>query len=461
MIAIVDKDRQRALFFSDIVGLILVSGIVFQLPPRTQSWSWPTALLIVGMAILWSLSLRYAGAYEYLGGRRAELLAIVKGGLLFTALMVAIEPLHGQPFPHIPLIIGLSTAGSVLSRKALGPVLLRLAGHSHRIRILIIGGGAAGKRLQEFLGGEQLYQFYCVDGQADQASGQPDSRDPLTRVFEEYRPHGVILTLNGDTGTRLEPILRLCNEKKIPWKVVPSVGHLDATDLRSQVVGGVPLIGLKTSAFTGMNLRVKQALDLILASFLMIPGIPIMAVIWVLIRLDSPGPGLIRQARVGYKGKIFHIYKFRTMFVNSDDSQHREYVKEWYAGRSYNGGGDKGCSDTFKIVADKRVTRIGRFLRRYSLDELPQILNVLKLEMSLVGPRPSLSYELEHYQNWHLERLEAPPGVTGVWQVAARNRTTFNEMAKLDIDYLRNWSPARDFRILLKTIPAVFRGTGH
>jgi lipopolysaccharide/colanic/teichoic acid biosynthesis glycosyltransferase len=114
----------------------------------------------------------------------------------------------------------------------------------------------------------------------------------------------------------------------------------------------------------------------------------------------------------------------------------------------------------FKIVNDKRVTRVGAILRRYSLDELPQIFNVLKLEMSLVGPRPSLAYELESYQDWHKERLEAVPGLTGLWQTSGRSRLSFNDMVRLDLEYLRNWTPLQDLRLLVKTIPVIFRGTG-
>jgi hypothetical protein len=341
MIAIVDKDRQRALFVSDSLGLLLASLAAFLTPPYTADLSRASAVLVLGMAMLWSMSLRYSGAYEY-QGRWAELAAIFKGALLFTVLVITIGSLRGHFLPHMPFVIAASMLASLLFRKTVAPALLRLAGHGQPIRILIVGAGAAGQRLPELLGSEQLYELRCIASEPDSGSRGPDSYDPLRRVLQDYQPHEVILALNGDTGARLEGILSLCNQKKIPWKVVPSLGHLDATDLRCQIVGGLPLIGLQTSVFAGMNVRIKQALDLTLASLLMIPAAPLMAVIWVAIRLDSPGPGLIRQARIGYKGRVFHIYKFRTMFVDSDDSQHRHYVKEWYAGKSYGEGDANG-----------------------------------------------------------------------------------------------------------------------
>ena len=143
------------------------------------------------------------------------------------------------------------------------------------------------------------------------------------------------------------------------------------------------------------------------------------------------------------------------MYSDSDDRVHRTYVKEWMRNRP--------AKDTavFKIAGDKRVTRVGAILRRYSLDELPQLFNVIKFDMSLVGPRPALPYEVEDYAAWHKERFEAPPGLTGLWQVSGRNLLSFKGMIGLDLQYVRNWSIGLDFGILAKTIPAVLRGTGH
>lgn len=205
------------------------------------------------------------------------------------------------------------------------------------------------------------------------------------------------------------------------------------------------------------DLVLKRILDLALGAILFLCTLPLMLLIWIAIRLTSEGPAVLAQERIGYKGRMFKMYKFRTMFSNANDTLHREYVRKWINNHAHSS--DNGRK-VFKISADNRVTPIGRFLRRYSLDELPQIVNVLKLQMSLVGPRPALPYEVESYKEWHWKRFEAPPGITGAWQVNGRNHVSFDEMVSLDIGYIREWSLSFDFLVLVKTIPVVLTGTG-
>jgi lipopolysaccharide/colanic/teichoic acid biosynthesis glycosyltransferase len=224
---------------------------------------------------------------------------------------------------------------------------------------------------------------------------------------------------------------------------------------RTQAIADDASVGGRSSPLTGANLRLKQALDLFVGFALLVVALPWMALIWLAIRLDSTGPAIIVQNRIGYKGQPFKFYKFRTMYWGSSDGTHRAYIKDWMDNRPAENGG------VFKLVNDPRVTRIGAILRRYSLDELPQLLNVLKLDMSLVGPRPALPYEVENYAPWHEERFEAPPGLTGLWQVSGRNHLSFDDMVRLDVEYLRSWSIGLDVKLLAKTIPTVLLGTGH
>lgn len=200
----------------------------------------------------------------------------------------------------------------------------------------------------------------------------------------------------------------------------------------------------------------KRTLDLCIAIPLLLMCAPAFLVIGCGIRVDSRGPALFRQKRVGLLGKRFELLKFRTMYLGSDEV-HRAYVREWmHAGqdaRQFNG--------EFKLADDVRITRIGRILRKYSLDEFPQLLNVVLGDMSLVGPRPALPYEVADYEPWQRERLGVPPGITGLWQVSGRNQLTFDEMVALDIEYARTASVWTDLRILLRTIPVVLRGTGN
>ena len=200
----------------------------------------------------------------------------------------------------------------------------------------------------------------------------------------------------------------------------------------------------------------KRLLDIIFATVVIVLGLPFNLLVAALIKLTSEGPVLFVQERLGKDGVPFRFYKFRTMMVSNCDSDHRNFAENFIKGKMM-----EDCDDgVFKMKADPRVTSIGRFLRRSSLDELPQFLNVLKGEMTLVGPRPPLTYELSHYKEWHKARLLVKPGLTGLWQVSGRSQVTFDEMVMLDLYYIDNWSLPLDIKIILRTIPVMLFGYG-
>jgi lipopolysaccharide/colanic/teichoic acid biosynthesis glycosyltransferase len=204
---------------------------------------------------------------------------------------------------------------------------------------------------------------------------------------------------------------------------------------------------------------IKRVFDIVGSLALLAVLAPLFLLIAALVKMKSPGPVFFRQERVGRKLKTFRMLKFRTMHVNADHRLHREFVSQFIK----SGGHDQqpGASGIFKLVNDPRVTPVGSVLRRTSLDELPQLLNVLRGEMSLVGPRPPLPYEVEQYEPWHIRRVvEAKPGMTGLWQVGGRSRTTFDDMVRLDLRYARARSLRFDLKILLATPGAVFSGKG-
>lgn len=211
------------------------------------------------------------------------------------------------------------------------------------------------------------------------------------------------------------------------------------------------------------SLVAKRVLDYVLASLFLVLTAPFFLVIAALIKLTSPGPVFFMQDRVGKNGKTFPFYKFRTMKHNSDDSVHREFSREFIcASKKTSGTAANGTSGAkvYKLTRDPRVTAVGQFLRRTSLDELPQLFNVLRGEMSLVGPRPPVVYELEHYQDWHKQRLAARPGITGLWQVSGRSSVPFDEMVLLDLYYIEHRSTLMDLRIMAKTLPVMLLGSG-
>jgi lipopolysaccharide/colanic/teichoic acid biosynthesis glycosyltransferase len=215
--------------------------------------------------------------------------------------------------------------------------------------------------------------------------------------------------------------------------------------------------------------RCKRCLDIVLAISLLVILAPLLLLIAILIKLDTPGSIFFVQERVGAKRvwkngrrrwevRNFPFYKFRSMIQNADQSLHEDYIIAWVAGQA---GEPSTTSETkFKIVNDPRITRIGKILRKTSLDELPQLVNVLKGEMSLVGPRPVPTYEVGQYQAQHYQRLTALPGITGLWQVKGRCQVSFEEMIDMDIEYIRNQSLWLDIKILALTLPAVMSGRG-
>ncbi len=205
----------------------------------------------------------------------------------------------------------------------------------------------------------------------------------------------------------------------------------------------------------------KRGMDIIGAIVGLLVFSPFMLVAAIAIRADSPGTIIFRQLRLGRKGRRFSFYKFRSMYLNGDDRLHREYVANLIKGdlNKINQGDEE--APLYKIKSDPRVTPVGRIIRKTSIDELPQFFNVLKGEMSLVGPRPPIPYEVEKYEPWHLRRiLEVKPGITGLWQVDGRSTTSFDEMVRLDVRYARDWSLWLDIKILLKTVRAVIRSKG-
>ncbi len=206
---------------------------------------------------------------------------------------------------------------------------------------------------------------------------------------------------------------------------------------------------------------VKRGMDIVCSLGLLAVLSPVLMIIAGLVKISSPGPVLFRQVRIGQMMKPFMICKFRTMYANADHGIHHNYVK-WFITSSDKETGEKQTKNqVFKLTSDPRITPIGHFLRKTSLDELPQLWNVLVGEMSLVGPRPPLWYELQQYKPWHRHRvLEAKPGVTGLWQVSGRSRTTFDEMVRLDLRYARQQSVWADIKILFATPMAVISGKG-
>jgi len=249
------------------------------------------------------------------------------------------------------------------------------------------------------------------------------------------------------------------NEIKLSFHVFPE--DWDEAEPDDPATSTLKLVlALETNWRTKASLGIKRLVDIAGSLAAIILLLPLFALIALAVKLTSRGPVLFRQVRLGQYGRKFTFLKFRSMHVNNDHSIHEEYVKRFIAGAG-NGQSTGNGQEVFKLTQDPRVTPLGRFLRKTSLDELPQFFNVLAGEMSLVGPRPPVMYEYENYGLWHRRRLAAvKPGITGLWQVEGRSQVTFDEMVRLDIRYAMSWSLWLDFRILIETPRAVIAGTG-
>ncbi len=202
-------------------------------------------------------------------------------------------------------------------------------------------------------------------------------------------------------------------------------------------------------------------MDIAGSSLALILCIPVFVVTAIVVKISSRGPVFFRQQRVGQYGRCFTFLKFRSMYIDNDPSIHRDYVTRLIAGDAKPDASNGSGAGVYKLTNDRRVTKVGKFLRKTSLDELPQLLNVLEGNMSLVGPRPAIPYEVAAYETWHRRRLlDVKPGITGAWQVNGRSRVKFDEMVRLDLQYARSWSPWMDIEILMRTPRAVFGGDG-
>lgn len=225
-----------------------------------------------------------------------------------------------------------------------------------------------------------------------------------------------------------------------------------------EIIGDTPLLSIERVGLYGRGSQLlKRGFDFVFSAILLILLTPLFALVAILIRLDSKGPAFFTQERPGLHGKVFRIIKFRSMRTDADHTLHMEAQKNLITGGKAAEYDEDGRPIYGKVASDPRVTRLGQFIRKTSIDELPQLFNVLRGEMSLVGPRPSVLYELDNYSEHHLRRLNIRPGMTGLWQVSGRSRLSFEQMVELDIKYIEEWSIWLDFKILLRTIPVVLR----
>ncbi len=272
----------------------------------------------------------------------------------------------------------------------------------------------------------------------------------LPEILRRFAIDEVIVALPSTAHDRLYWTIERCREARVPFTLLPDLFELSLDRIAIHELNGLPLISLKDSGIRGWNFALKRAFDVVVSAVALIASSIPMLVIAILIRLDSPGPVIFGQTRIGRNGEPFTFYKFRSMYQNADDEKARLAASTTYTGDRV----------LFKMKDDPRRTRMGRWLRRTSLDEWPNFFNVLRGEMSIVGPRPHVPQEVAQYEPWQEKRLALTPGLTCLWQVHGRSNLTFDEQVRLVLYYAEHWSLWLDVKIILDTIPAVITGRG-
>ncbi len=279
--------------------------------------------------------------------------------------------------------------------------------------------------------------------------------DQLIDVVSEQNVERVVFAFSGDSAERTVGLVRSLRDLGVQIDIVPRLYEIVPANVDIHSVEGLALLGLRPVRLARSSRLIKRTIDLAGAVLGLLVTAPLLAVVAARIKLDSPGPVFFRQARLGEDMREFTALKFRTMRIGSDDEKHREYVKSIMSTKA-----SPVAGGLYKLDRSEEVTKPGRWLRKTSLDELPQLINVLRGDMSLVGPRPCIPYETQYFKPHHFERFLVPAGITGLWQVTARARTTFAEALDMDVAYARGWSLGLDLRILAKTPLQVFRQRG-
>ncbi|GAC1513584.1 MAG: sugar transferase [Chloroflexota bacterium] len=352
------------------------------------------------------------------------------------------------------LLIVLLTAGRATSRGLQGMAHRRGLGVR---RLLVVGASDTGKMIMQSVKNRPDLGYEVV-GFVDRRSHTrvPDFGrftrlgmiDDIPVLIEKHRVDEVIVALPGSAHEEVRSVVSLCDGSEVGLRLVPDLFELSLSRVEVDDIAGIPLLAVQEKPLHLIARATKRGMDLVVGSITAFSFLPILGILALLIRLDSEGPVFIGQKRVGAGGRHFSCFKLRTMRIDADILLPALQARNETTG------------PIFKMRNDPRCTRVGRYIRRWSLDEVPQLLNVVLGDMSLVGPRPPLSHEVERYEPWQLRRLEAKPGLTGLWQVSGRSNLVFDEMVMMDIMYIDNWSLALDLKIIMRTVSAVLAARG-
>lgn len=419
---------------------------------------------VVATALAWVTAVRLLKGYQarHLGQGAEEYRAVVWAGLVLlgavglTSYAFKMELSRGYAFLTAPLVVVLA----LVLRKCLRMWLTRQRSiGNYRQRTIVVGSVASATELVKELRRSPSQSFElagaCVTGAGDdrtEIEGVPVVGNPRDVILAVDFNDADIVAVSGHPGLSGRDLRELAwelEERHVDLVISPGIFEVAGPRLSIRAEAGVSLLHVERPVRTGSALLVKRGQDLALAAVLTLLAVPFLLMVAVAIRLDSKGPVLFRQTRIGQQGQKFRIFKFRTMAVDAE-ARLSALVHE---GHDLN-------QVLFKSKTDPRITRVGRWLRRFSVDEVPQLFNVLRGEMSLVGPRPGLAAEVDQYEPDAMRRLRVRPGMTGLWQVSGRSTLDWEQTVRLDLWYVDNWSTTLDLQILARTARAVIGGSG-
>lgn len=446
------------IWVSGVMRLVLPYGLEIDAASVSLPW-----VVYIMAGVCWIFALTTWGAYDQERILRwfQETGRVVAGAGTGTILMAGLLYFSFRDISRLQfayfffLSLGLVLTGRAALRLYYRAVGKLRPGWSNRV--LIVGAGELGQQAAQVLIDQSRWGYslagfldddHAKTGDALLGHSVLGSVDQVSEIAISLSVDEVWICLPGRSYERIQWVVTQLERAPVRIKIAPDFFSMALVRARSEIVGGIPLIGLREPLIEGPARIIKRAFDIVVASlFLLIFGIP-MILVAIAIRQSSSGPALFRQQRLGENGRLFDLYKFRTMLVNAESLQDQVSV-------------ETAAGDVLhKHAADPRVTRIGQFLRRYSLDELPQLMNVLKGEMSLVGPRPEMPWLVDRYASWQRKRFAVPQGITGWWQINGRSEKPMHMNTEDDLYYVYNYSLWLDLLILLRTPLAVIRGEG-
>ncbi|OGO15137.1 MAG: hypothetical protein A2Z14_18130 [Chloroflexi bacterium RBG_16_48_8] len=458
------------LFFLDLVltpvGLWIASQLRILLPygkpipEEAVMPPWPVYLLAMAC---WSTALVLNGAYDpqrvlrwFNEALRITYAAVLATGLLSGGLFLTYRETSRLQFLYF-LLINLLL---LLGYRGILRIMDNLTGRTRpggENRVLVVGAGELGQRVAQVIREHSRWGFALVgflDDDKLKQGKEVEGVQVLDRIYavrevvEKHNIGEVWIALPVYAYDRINLVMHELERLPVRIKVVPDYFSLALVQAKADVLGGIPIIGLREPVIEGLPRIIKRVFDMVVGTTLLLLLSPLLLIIALAIRFDSPGPALFRQRRVGENGRLFDMHKFRTMYVDAEERK-QEVIQENQDGEILH-----------KHREDPRITRVGRFLRRTSLDELPQLINVLKGEMSLVGPRPEMPWLVDRYKSWQRKRFAVPQGITGWWQINGRSEKPMHLHPEDDLYYVYNYSLWLDIKILLRTPIAVIQGKG-